>query len=135
MEATREFSLESAPSSVLLSLLSSSWLLQPPSRRASMIMALQESTSAAKYGNLQQDSSSVRARSRSYCSLKNLLFGLVLVVGVAGVLDGVLDQLLQRVLLADELDEFGLATAAAEHDELFLLHEELLDGAALLLVE
>ena len=100
-----------------------------------MIMALQESTSAAKYGNLQQDSSSVRARSRSYCSLKNLLFGLVLVVRVAGVLDGVLDQLLQRVLLADELDEFGLATAAAEHDELFLLHEELLDGAALLLVE
>ena len=60
---------------------------------------------------------------------------LVVVVGVDGLLDAVLDELLKRALLADELDEFGDATTAAQYDQLFLLEKELFDGAALLLIE
>ena len=48
---------------------------------------------------------------------------------------GVLNQLLQRVLLAHEFDELGLIASAAHDDQLFLLVEELLDGAAIFLVK
>ena len=58
-----------------------------------------------------------------------------MIVGVLGVLDGVLDQFDQRFALADELDELRDATAAAKHGELFLLEQEVLNGAALLLVQ
>ena len=58
-----------------------------------------------------------------------------MIVGVLGVLDGVLDQFDQRFALADELDKLRDATAAAKHGELFLLKQEVLNGAALLLVQ
>ena len=64
-----------------------------------------------------------------------LLLGLVMVVGVLRVLDGVLNQLLERVALADKFNEFGVAATTAEHDESVLLVEELLNRAALLLVQ
>jgi len=60
---------------------------------------------------------------------------LIVVVGVDGVLDTVLYELLKGAFLADELDEFWDAAAAAEHNQLFLLEKELLNGAALLLVK
>lgn len=63
------------------------------------------------------------------------LLGLVVIIWVLRVLDGVLDQLLKRSLLTNELDKFGLATSSTENDEPFLFVEELLDCAALLLVQ
>ena len=64
-----------------------------------------------------------------------LLMCLIVVVRVDGVLNTVLDELLEGAFLADELDKFGDAAAAAEHNQLFLLEKELLNGAALLLVK
>ena len=58
-----------------------------------------------------------------------------MIVRVLGVLDGVLDQLLQRVALAHKLDELGNAATAAEHDELLFLKEQLFNSAALFLVQ
>ena len=49
--------------------------------------------------------------------------------------DGVLNQLLQSVLLAHEFDELWLVASAAHDYQLFLLVEELLDGAAIFLVK
>ena len=63
------------------------------------------------------------------------LFGLVMVVRVLRIFDRVLDQLLKSCLLANELDELGLAATTAEDHEALLLVEEFLNGAALLLVE
>lgn len=63
------------------------------------------------------------------------LLGLVVVIRIFGVLDGVLDQLLERVTLANEFNELRVAATAAEHYKPVLLVEELLNGAALLLVE
>jgi len=65
----------------------------------------------------------------------HLLLGLVVVIRIFGVLDGVLDQLLERVTLANEFNELRVAATAAEHYKPVLLVEELLNGAALLLVE
>ena len=58
-----------------------------------------------------------------------------MVVGILRVLHGVLDELQESWPLADKLDQFRFAASAAEHDELFLLKEEILDRAALFLVE
>ena len=58
-----------------------------------------------------------------------------MIVRVLGVLDGVLDQLLQRVALAHKLDELGNAATAAKHSELLLLKEQVLNCAAFLLVQ
>ena len=66
---------------------------------------------------------------------KHLLVSLIVVVGIFGMLDRVLDQLLQGFALADEFNELGDAAAAAEDDELVFLEEQILDGAALLLVQ
>ena len=91
-------------------------------------MALQESTSAAMKGNLRKVGVSDNL-------MDNLLLGLVVVVRILRVFDGVLNQLLERVLLANELDELRVATAAAEHHKPVLFVQELLDGAAILLVQ
>ena len=58
-----------------------------------------------------------------------------MVVRVLGRVDCVLDQFLERGSLADELDELRDAATSAEHHELFLLEKQLLDGAAILLVQ
>ena len=68
------------------------------------------------------------------CKVREL-FGLVVVVRVLRIFDRVLDQLLKSCLLANELDELGLAATTAEDHEALLLVEEFLNGAALLLVE
>ena len=60
---------------------------------------------------------------------------LVVVVGVAWVLHGVRDQFFERGALADELNEFGNAAAAAKHHEFFLLQKEFFDRATFLLIE
>ena len=51
------------------------------------------------------------------------------------MLDRVLDQLLQGFALADEFNELWDAATAAEDYELVFFEEEILDGAALLLVQ
>ena len=58
-----------------------------------------------------------------------------MIVRVLGVLDGVLDQLLQRVALAHKLDELGNAATAAKHSQLLLLEKKVLNRAAFLLVQ
>ena len=63
------------------------------------------------------------------------LVRLVMVVRVLRVLHRILDQFLECLTLADELDEFGDAAAAAKHNQLFLFEQELFDRAALLLVQ
>ena len=63
------------------------------------------------------------------------LVRLVVIVRVLGVLHGISDELLECRALAHKLDKFGNAAAATEHDKLFLLEEQLLDRAALLLVQ
>ena len=63
------------------------------------------------------------------------LVGLVVIVRVLGVLHGIRDELLECRALAHKLDQFGNAAATAEHDELFLLEEQLLDRTAFLLVQ
>ena len=60
---------------------------------------------------------------------------LVMVVRVLRVLHRILDQFLECLPLADELDELGDAAAAAKHYQLFLFEQELFDRAALLLVQ
>ena len=62
------------------------------------------------------------------------LVGLVVIVRVLGVLHGIRDELLECRALAHKLDQFGNAAATTEHDELFLLEEQLLDRTAFLLV-
>ena len=56
-----------------------------------------------------------------------LLVSLVVVVWVAGCLDGVIDELLECLTLTDELDKFWDATTAAKHHKFFLLLQELFD--------
>ena len=63
------------------------------------------------------------------------LVGLIVVVRILGVLDGVRYELLECRALAHEFDKLGNAASAAEHDELFFLKEQLFDSAALLLVQ
>ena len=58
-----------------------------------------------------------------------------MVVGVARVLDGVLNQFLECRALADELNQLGDAPAAAQSHQLVLLEEQLLDRATFLLIE
>ena len=60
---------------------------------------------------------------------------LVMVVRVLRVLHRILDQFLECLPLADELDELGDAAAAAKHYQLFLFEQELFNRAALLLVQ
>ena len=60
---------------------------------------------------------------------------LVVIVRVHRLLHRVLDQLLECRSLANELNELGDAAATAEHDELFLLEKQLLNGATFLLVQ
>ena len=60
---------------------------------------------------------------------------LVMVVRVLRVLHRILNQFLECLSLADELDELGDAAAAAKHNQLFLFEQELFDRAALLLVQ
>ena len=60
---------------------------------------------------------------------------LVMVVRVLRVLHRILDQFLECLPLADELDELGDAAAAAKHNQLFLFEQELFDRAALLLIQ
>ena len=60
---------------------------------------------------------------------------LVMIVRVLRVLHRILDQFLECLPLADELDELGDAAAAAKHNQLFFLEQELLNRAALLLVQ
>ena len=69
------------------------------------------------------------------CHSFNLLVRLVVVVGVDRVLHTVLDELLESGPLADELDEFGDAATAAEHNKFFLFEQELLNRAPLLLIQ
>ena len=63
------------------------------------------------------------------------LVRLVMVVRVLRVLHRILDQFLECLPLADELDELGDAATAAKHNQLFLFEQELFDRAALLLVQ
>ena len=63
------------------------------------------------------------------------LVRLVMVVRVLRVLHRILNQFLECLTLADELDEFGDAAAAAKHNQLFLFEQELFDRAALFLVQ
>ena len=60
---------------------------------------------------------------------------LVMVVRVLRVLHRILDQFLECLPLADELDELGDAAAAAKYYQLFLFEQELFDRAALLLIQ
>ena len=60
---------------------------------------------------------------------------LVMVVRVLRVLHRILNQFLECLSLADELDELGDAAAATQHDQLFFFEQELFDRAALLLVQ
>ena len=63
------------------------------------------------------------------------LVRLVVVVRVDGRAHRVLDQLLQCSPLAHEFYKFRDATASAEHHKFFLFEEQLLNRAALLLVQ
>ena len=58
-----------------------------------------------------------------------------MVIRIDRLLNAVLNKLLKRALLADELDEFGNTATAAQYNQLFFLEQEFFDGAALLLVE
>ena len=60
---------------------------------------------------------------------------LVVIIRILWVLDTVCDKFFESALLANEFDELGYAAGAAEHDQLFLLEEQLLDRAALLLTQ
>lgn len=64
-----------------------------------------------------------------------LLVCLVVVVGVAWILNGVLDQFLECLALANEFDQFWDTAATTENHEFFLLHQEFFDGAAIFLVK
>ena len=131
IDCTREFWLGSSSSSFLSSdhsCSSFSSLLQPPWRRASRIIALDASTSAAMNGNLKG------AKIR-FMEKVNLLVSLVVVVRVAGSLNWVLDQLLECSALTNEFDQFRDGTAAAKHDEFFFFKQKFLNGTSFLLVQ
>ena len=66
---------------------------------------------------------------------RDLLVSLVVVVRILGLLDAVLDQFLERGLLANELDQFWNAATSAQHNEPLLLEKQLFDRAAFFLVE
>ena len=61
--------------------------------------------------------------------------GLIVIIRILWVLDTVRDKFFEGALLADEFDELGYAASAAEHNQLFLFEEQLLDRAALLLAQ
>lgn len=58
-----------------------------------------------------------------------------MVVGIAGGLDGVVDQFLECLALANELNQFGDAATSAEHNKFLLFLEKLFDCAAFFLVQ
>lgn len=58
-----------------------------------------------------------------------------MVVGVAGGLNGVVDQFLECLALANELNQFGDAATSAEHNKFLLFLEKLFDCAAFFLVQ
>lgn len=60
---------------------------------------------------------------------------LVVIVRISRLLDGVLDKLLECPALTDEFYEFGNATATAKHNKFLFFQEELLNRAALVLIQ
>lgn len=64
-----------------------------------------------------------------------LLVGLIVVVGVAWILDGVLDQFLECLPLANKFDQFWDTAATTENHEFLLFHQEFFDGASIFLVK
>ena len=104
-----------------------SWF-QPPSRSACKIIAFEARTSQAKNGNLKPQ---LWLR-RKY---EDLLVCLVVIVLVFRMLYRVSNQLLKSRTLANKLNEFGYASTAAQHDKFFLFEKEILDRAAIFLVQ
>ena len=58
-----------------------------------------------------------------------------MVVWVSWRLNGIVNELLECLALADELNQFRDAATAAKHHKFFLLLKELFDCATFLLVE
>lgn len=67
--------------------------------------------------------------------LVHLLVSLVVIVRILRVLHTVGDKFLKSALLTYKFDEFGDTACATQHNQLFLLEQELLDRAAFLLTQ